>query len=571
MQTTTRRTRRITLAGRYVAQAAAALTVLFLARDTARAGVIVDQSSGATGQFIQSQDFLNLPDSSAVAFDDFLLAAAYRITAFTALGREYYGGPSYNLAVLGGIYASPDLTSIPILSASGTQVGNNLIFDFGGVVLPAGQYWVGAYVVRSNSFGSWVWNLRLPIGGSQAMWHNPGGARGYGTSPVSMGSILEQADLTFILSGDAVPPPSPTATIAAPPSLTPTATVAPIATATPIASTPMPSTPTATRTRTSTRIRTSTRTRTPTPAGGGNQGGGNQQGSGQGPRTTSAVWTVEPRNNGQPSQQEGPMRVPGIRGSRVLLPVLVALFSAGAAFAFTDADRDKMDDDWEVAHGLDPTVKDSKQDPDNDRLKNRKEFVGGTDPQTEDTDHDGSDDRDERRFRTVATDPDTDDDGIQDGDEDTDGDGTFDEDEDDAKEKCVNNDDDTDQDGLSDEDENDLGADPQDPDSDDDGIEDGNDDANEDGVDDEDEDDDADHNNVDDQDVCEDGGEDVDDGDIALSIGRTSAAVTAFFDVAGRQAGIATGEDEANGDNNQAGTNEPDGDNNQAGTERARR
>lgn len=278
MHAKTRWSCRTTWALRCWRHAAAAIAVCFLGQDPVDAAVIVDQSSGATGQFIQSQDFPNLPDSTAVAFDDFFLAAAYHITAFTALGREYYGGPSFNLDVVGGIYASPDLTSAPILSASGTQVGNDLIFDFGGAVLPAGQYWVGAYVVRSNSFGSWVWNLRLPISGSTAVWHNPGGARGYGTTPVSLGNILEQADLTFILSGDAVAPPSPTTTIGVPPSLTPTATLTPIATATPIASTPMPSTPTPTTTRT----RTSTRTRTPTPAGSGNQGGGNQQGGGQG-------------------------------------------------------------------------------------------------------------------------------------------------------------------------------------------------------------------------------------------------------------------------------------------------
>ena len=66
-------------------------------------------------------------------------------------------------------------------------------------------------------------------------------------------------------------------------------------------------------------------------------------------------------------------------------------------------------------------------------------------------------------------------------------------------------------DGSDDRDEHKFRTDPTNPDTDDDGIVDGNDDADQNGVADEDEDDDANHNDVDDRDVCQDGGEDADD------------------------------------------------------------
>lgn len=182
MDTTTRWTLGVTRTVLYLTRAVAALTVLFLAHDAARADVIVDQSSGETGQFIPSQEFPDLPAYTAVAFDNFTIGTPLHITTLTAFGVTT-GNPSSNLAVVAGIYASPDLTTSPVLSASGTQVGADLFFDFGGATLAAGSYWLGAYIVRNNSAGAWLWNLRLPISGSQALWHNPGGGRGAGASP----------------------------------------------------------------------------------------------------------------------------------------------------------------------------------------------------------------------------------------------------------------------------------------------------------------------------------------------------------------------------------------------------
>jgi hypothetical protein len=179
----------------------AVLMALLAVLANARAAVIIDQSSGATGAVVGSQDFPDFPAYSQSAFDDFTISSAFNVTSLTVFGREF-GRPSANVNVVAGIYASPDLTTHPLLSTSGVQSGADLFFDFGGVTLAAGTYWVSAYVVRPDAAGEWSWNVRLPIGGSQARWHNPGGGFGFGTSPVPLGDVLEEADLMFILRGD---------------------------------------------------------------------------------------------------------------------------------------------------------------------------------------------------------------------------------------------------------------------------------------------------------------------------------------------------------------------------------
>ena len=118
-----------------------------------------------------------------------------------------------------------------------------------------------------------------------------------------------------------------------------------------------------------------------------------------------------------------------------------------------------------------------KPDSDCDLLSNRAEHKLGTNPRDADTDDDGLNDGEE--VLQVGTDPvdaDTDDDALTDGDEvnqigsdptdaDTDDDGITDANED------------TDDDGLTDGDEEQAGTDPTDVDSDDDGVEDGSDDC----------------------------------------------------------------------------------------------
>jgi hypothetical protein len=60
-----------------------------------------------------------------------------------------------------------------------------------------------------------------------------------------------------------------------------------------------------------------------------------------------------------------------------------------------DWDGDAIPDDWEIAHGLDPTMNDGDFDYDNDGLTNYEEYLRGTDPFNPDTDGDGILDGDE--------------------------------------------------------------------------------------------------------------------------------------------------------------------------------
>lgn len=97
--------------------------------------------------------------------------------------------------------------------------------------------------------------------------------------------------------------------------------------------------------------------------------------------------------------------------------------------------NDGIPDDWKIAHGLspyDPGV--AARDDDNDGLTNLEEYQHGTDPHNPDTDGDGLSDGDEvHKYHTDPLNPDTDGDGLTDGEEvrlgtnplnpDTDGDG----------------------------------------------------------------------------------------------------------------------------------------------------
>lgn len=83
---------------------------------------------------------------------------------------------------------------------------------------------------------------------------------------------------------------------------------------------------------------------------------------------------------------------------------------------FTDTDKDGLPDTWEQDNGLDPfDPSDAAQDFDNDNLSNYEEYTEDTDPQEPDTDGDGLSDGDEIKvYGTAPTDPDTDGDSYND-------------------------------------------------------------------------------------------------------------------------------------------------------------
>ncbi|HEX8854141.1 MAG TPA: hypothetical protein VF752_00970 [Thermoleophilaceae bacterium] len=134
---------------------------------------------------------------------------------------------------------------------------------------------------------------------------------------------------------------------------------------------------------------------------------------------------------------------------------------ASALASSKDRNHDRIPDRWEKRHHLSLRVNQAKRDQDNDGLNNLGEFRSHTDPR----------------------DPDTDNDGVEDGDEDADRDGVDNENEirertnPEARDSNHNGRsdgrEDADHDGLNNTGEDRTGNDPVDPDTDDDGVKDG--------------------------------------------------------------------------------------------------
>ena len=73
---------------------------------------------------------------------------------------------------------------------------------------------------------------------------------------------------------------------------------------------------------------------------------------------------------------------------------LVALSGLAGAQA-KDRNNDRIPDRWERKHKLSLKVDQARRDQDHDRLRNRAEFRAGTDPRNADSDNDGIEDGDE--------------------------------------------------------------------------------------------------------------------------------------------------------------------------------
>ncbi|WP_028066063.1 hypothetical protein [Solirubrobacter soli] len=71
------------------------------------------------------------------------------------------------------------------------------------------------------------------------------------------------------------------------------------------------------------------------------------------------------------------------------------LFSAAAGAGSSDRNHDHIPDRWEKRHHLSLAVNQARRDQDHDGLNNRGEYKAGLDPRDDDSDNDGVDDGDE--------------------------------------------------------------------------------------------------------------------------------------------------------------------------------
>jgi len=99
------------------------------------------------------------------------------------------------------------------------------------------------------------------------------------------------------------------------------------------------------------------------------------------------------------------------RSHRLLLLVslgLLALAMPGAAGAKArDRNHDRIPDRWEKRHHLSTKVNQAQRDQDRDHLRNRGEFEAGTNPRDRDSDDDGLEDGEENAGTIESFDPQT--------------------------------------------------------------------------------------------------------------------------------------------------------------------
>ena len=81
---------------------------------------------------------------------------------------------------------------------------------------------------------------------------------------------------------------------------------------------------------------------------------------------------------------------------------VLAFPTSGMARSHGDRNGDRIPDRWERAHHLSLKVNQAKRDQDHDGLRNRAEFMAGDNPRDADTDDDGIEDGQEKAGHVVS-------------------------------------------------------------------------------------------------------------------------------------------------------------------------
>ena len=173
--------------------------------------ILFDTSFSQAFSNSASQLFTDVDDSPIFSFDDFtVLGDGWNLDRFIAFGTEGSdgSGQSENLNVVLNILSSPSVTTTPVFSFVGIQDENhNLVFDLQSLFLPAGTYWITAYVERPfEQGGQWFWYRTNPaagLNGNDAVLQDPNDLSGAGfTSPTPFSKAFgAPSDLSFRIEG----------------------------------------------------------------------------------------------------------------------------------------------------------------------------------------------------------------------------------------------------------------------------------------------------------------------------------------------------------------------------------
>lgn len=191
------------------------ICISLLGHQKAIADVLWDTSINQAFSNVASQRFTDFDDAPVLSFDDVIVSSkGWKINRFTAFGVEDSEGgvPGANLRVVLGIFQAPQADRDPLFLFTGEENNDeDLVFDLDGFFLPAGTYWVSAYVERPYEPGlQWFWHRAISdshLHGNEAVLHDPYDLSGRGVTQPTPHSVMfgTASDLSFRIEGVQVP------------------------------------------------------------------------------------------------------------------------------------------------------------------------------------------------------------------------------------------------------------------------------------------------------------------------------------------------------------------------------